>query len=48
VNKKCKECNSEVVFMDDSINDDSSSGFYLCPNCHEMFSIEEIEKEGKT
>ena len=43
MNKKCKECNSEVVFMDDSWEDDSSSGFYVCPECHEQYSIEEIE-----
>jgi len=45
VNKKCKECNNEVVFIDDSWEDDSSTGFYVCSNCHEQYSIEEIENE---
>ena len=46
MNKKCKECNNEVEFMDDSYRDDiNNTGFYLCRNCHEQYSIEEIESE---
>jgi transcription elongation factor Elf1 len=41
----CPFCNGKLVFMDTSYDDDSSQGFYVCGDCHEEFSIEEVEEE---
>lgn len=41
--KKCK-CGGELFFMDDSYEENYSSGWYACGECHEQYSIEEIEK----
>ena len=36
-------CKHNWIFIDDSWEDDSSSGYYICSECDEMASIEQVE-----
>jgi len=40
---KCSKCGGQLVFMDDSYEDNYSSGWYICGECHCDFSIEQVE-----
>lgn len=43
---KCK-CKEELVFLDDSYEDDSSSGYYVCGYCHRTYSVQDVEGKDK-